>query len=543
MKKNILSYLLIAFTVIGLLSMTSCKRNSPAEPTVTGPAGFYITLSGTANPSTVYISSVGADAYSDIVVRALHNTGAPASGYQVIFQDAGGVGYFEGFRITADRITDSSGNASMRYYIPGAANVNTTIMTNINVTLVDNNRLDNLLSEVNDVIPIKIIPYLTQGVTISGTILTPAGSGVEDIAVVLDGLNASDLDSVAVSRSDGSYEFFIPPGWSGTVTPQAGSYSFQPELYTFSGVVSSMAGVDFIASFESGNTLTADVTSWDVPIEGGTQVVNVRNATGDAAINYTVTPSAPWIRVSRTSGATPGSFTITVDENTTGSDRNGTVDIAATDIQSSSVTVTITQLSNDTHSDARLAADITTINAEFDGGAPVSINVYNSTTSDNIDFIITNSDSWFTVSKTSGTTVDNIIVIISANNGEARTGTITLTPTSTGVPNTVVITINQDAGPSIAVDLPTLTANGACCDTFEVVVYNPTTDDVLSWSASNSDAWITATPTSGTTNNAIMTIIIQTANPSTTNSRQGIIYLTAANGATATIEITQLPNN
>lgn len=542
MKKNILTFLLVAITVFGLLSTTSCKRNAPEEPDMTGPAGFYISLSGTANPSTIYISSSGGEAWADIIVRALNNDGSPASGYDVIFQD-GGYGYFEGFRVSATRRTDAAGMAQMRYYIPSTANIKATIMTNISVTLINNGRLDGVLSEVNDVIPVKIVPYLTQGIIVHGNVVTAVGNGVPDITIVLDGADGN-MDSVTVTRESGSYEFYLPPGWYGTITPSSGSYTFSPAFYEFTSataIVSDIDGLDFVASFGSGQNLAADVTSWSVPREGGTQVVNITNSTGDSAISYTVLPNSEWIHVSTGSGTTPGSFTITVDENMTGASRSGQVTVTATDIQGSTVTISITQESDQAHGDSRLAVDIPFINAPGEGLLDFLVNVINSTTEDAISFIVTKSHDWFTVDPSSqGTTTQVLNIDVEANTGAARTGTITLTPITTGVPNTVVITINQEAGASIALSTydETIPASVGAGYSFTVYVTNPTTSDIINWVATNSDAWITASPTSGTTGGGSFTVTIQTDNPSS-NIRQGVITITGSNGAQAELLITQ----
>lgn len=542
MKKNILTYLLVAVTVIGLLSMTSCKRNSPDDPEMKGPAGFYINLSGTANPSTIYISSTGAEAWTDIIVRALNNDGSPAAGYDIIFQESG-YGFFEGFRVSATRRTDAAGMAQMRYYIPSTANIKATIMTNITVTLVNNGRLDGFLSEVNDVIPVQIVPYLTQGIIVHGHVLTPAGNGVPDITMVLDG-DDGNMDSVTVTRDSGSYEFYLPPGWYGTISPDSSNYSFSPLNYEFTfatRIVSDIDGLDFIANFAAGQTLAADVTSWLVPREGGSQVVNITNSTGDSAISYTVVPSTDWIHVSTGSGTTPGSFTITVDQNLTGQSRAGSVTVTATDIQDTTVTISINQESDEANSDARLAVDIPFVNAPGDGLLDFLVNAYNSTTEDSISFIITKSHDWFSVDPASQGTTDQVLNIdVEANTGAARTGTLTLTPVTTGVPNTVVITINQEAGASIALSTydETIPASVGAGYSFTVFVTNPTSSDIISWVASNGDPWITAAPTTGTTGGGSFTITIQTDNPSS-NVRQGVVTVTGANGSQAQLLITQ----
>ena len=80
--------------------------------------------------------------------------------------------------------------------------------------------------------------------------------------------------------------------------------------------------VDFVAGFTGSDALRVDITEWNVSTEGGTQMVNVYNLSGDFTIYYMMLTSHSWIHVSPTYGTTPGSFVITVDENTTAEDRS-----------------------------------------------------------------------------------------------------------------------------------------------------------------------------------------------------------------------------
>jgi hypothetical protein len=262
-----------------------------------------------------------------------------------------------------------------------------------------------------------------------------------------------------------------------------------------------------------------------VPIEGGTQVVNVYNGTGDASIGYFVIPDANWIHVSPNSGSTPGSFTITVDENTTGADRNGSITINATDSASPSVTITINQLGGEVPSNARLAVDLQTLNLPWETTA-VTINVYNSTTSDSISYIVTSipENDWISTSKTSGATNDTLTITVLNNMEGARTGQVILTPTSIGVSNTVTITVNQEAGPSLALDIVTKSV-GVGGETFSVTVTNPTNNEAAAFTVTSNETWLSFTPTSGNTPTGVS--ITVNAN-GTGQVRTGVITFTGS---------------
>jgi hypothetical protein len=542
MKKNILSIKIISVLIIGivLFSMTSCKRNKEGEPGLIPNAGFRIALSGTANPSTLYVPEAQPPRNSQITVRALHSTGEPAEGFQVIFQ-VDSVGYLNDFKTSIVQTTDSRGMAYATYFLPPNVNVKASVYTNITATLVDDGRLDSSLAEIEDVIPIRIIPFMTQGIIIHGHVLTPAGNGVGGVTVTLAGGDFGVGDAVTVTRSSGSYEFYVPGGWYGTITPDPGGYTFTPESYVFdvtAPVVNDIDNLDFVATFAGGDTLAVDVAVWsDVPIIGGTQVVNVYNSTSDSPISYIIIPDSPWLHVSPNSGTTPGAFTITADENTTGSARSGTITISATGTSATTVTVSVNQLGGDASSDARLAVDLQTLNLPWESDS-VTINVYNSTTNENISYIVTSipDNDWILVSTTSGTTPNTLTITVLDNYEGARTGQVILTPTSIGVPNTVTITVNQESGPSIALDITSKNvAVGG--EIFTVTVTNPTNSDAVNFAVTTNDTtWITFNPTSGNTPSGIS---ITVGANGTGQIRTGVVTFTDENSNEVILTITQ----
>lgn len=544
-KRNILLHILIiTITGVGILSITSCKRGTVQDPnpSMHSPAGFRISLSGTANPSTLYVPENQPAVSSRITVRALNNDGTAAANYNVVFEESGGYGYFQGYEISVVRTTDGNGVAWIDYFIPSGAGVTSTVMTNIRATLVDDGRLDNIpLSQIYDIIPIRIIPYTQQGILLEGYILTQGGNGVEGIIVALEGTD-TNISGVDITRTNGRYKFYVPGGWYGSIIPSAVSYSFTPISYIFTEnapVYADRTDLDFIALFATGNTLATDVNQYDAPVEGGTQPVNVYNPTGDVSIGYSVFADTPWINLSTNFGSTPGNFTITVEENLTGLDRTGTVTITATDTVNSSVTITINQASNEVPSGATLAADITTLNVDYPT-SDTTINVYNSTTSDSIAYLITPNVNWLTVSKNAGSTADSFTLTVDDNYGVARTGTVTLTPTSTGVTNTVTITVNQEAGPSLAVTPGNYSALAAGGETFTVTVTNPTNSDVVEWIADTDTTWLgffpNPVPPTGFTGGSF-TVEIQTANPGTA-TRIGVVTVYLVVGGVQNTDVT-----
>jgi hypothetical protein len=548
-KKNLPVILSVLVIGIFILTTTSCKRNKEGEPEVIPNAGFRIALSGTANPSTLYVPETQPPVYSLITVRALHSNGSPAVGFDVIFQ-GGSWGYLEDFKTSFVRTTDASGIVQATYFLPPGVNVKAAGMTNVTVTLVDDGRLDNPMAVVEDVIPIRIIPYMTQGIVIHGRITTPAGNGVEGVTVELLGGDVALTSAATVTRPSGNYEFFVEAGWYGMITPSSAGYTFLPTSYTFdqtNPIISDIDNLDFVAIFAGGDTLTVDITQLPVPIEGDTQVINVYNSTGDTPIDYFVVSDSNWVHVSPSTGSTPGSFTITVDENPTGATRSGNVTVTATSTVATNVTISINQEGGQVPSDARLAADLETLNLGWESNS-VIIQVFNSTTADSISYRVTNipENDWIAVSATSGSTPSTLTVTVLDNIGEARTGQVILTPTSIGVSNTVTITVNQEAGPSLALDIETRNvAVGG--DVFTVSVTNPTNGESVPFIVtSNNPPMIGAgglQPTSGNTPAGISIIV----NPNATGLiRTAVVTFTgaipnvpAAQQPTVTLTVTQ----
>jgi hypothetical protein len=267
-------------------------------------------------------------------------------------------------------------------------------------------------------------------------------------------------------------------------------------------VYNDLDGLDFVAIFGGGNTLTASPNTWQVEFPGGAVVVNVVNSTGDSSIGYVLAPNVEWLTVYPSSGSTPGSFTLTADENTTGEDRQGSVLVSATDTATTSTTVSVTQFGSDVSSDAVLAVTPTSLDVENTGtallNADYTINVYNSATNEPINYNIEPSDTWFQVSAISGATNDSFTVAVDINNqGTAREGTITLRPTSIGNVNEVTIPITQEAGPQIVPDISTKSVPAAG-EIFTVWIANDTAPDaVLRYRLTNSDSWLSASPVEG----------------------------------------------
>lgn len=63
----------------------------------------------------------------------------------------------------------------------------------------------------------------------------------------ISGVVMTGLPDPPTTDSDGCYIAEVTPGWSGTVRPQKGSYSFEPDERNYSSVTSDMPSEDYLA--------------------------------------------------------------------------------------------------------------------------------------------------------------------------------------------------------------------------------------------------------------------------------------------------------
>jgi hypothetical protein len=122
MKKAAQCGLLVLLAVC--LTITSgCKRNPLDEPGPFGPAGLSLLLRMNTAPNVIF---AGQDAREQVTVTAKLEkyNGAALAGESILFQvnDMFGsrvnAGYFEGNQSVANKMTDASGNITIRYYGP-----------------------------------------------------------------------------------------------------------------------------------------------------------------------------------------------------------------------------------------------------------------------------------------------------------------------------------------------------------------------------------------------------------------------------------------
>ena len=248
MKKYIILILIIS---IGIFTIISCKRSEVNDPGMTGPAGFRIILSGIANPSTLYTTNNGSLLTSVINVRATNNDGSPAVDKNIIFEqyvDSNIYGYFDNNYNAAVGKTDGQGNVQKTFKIPYGNYIQGNSTITIKVTLSDSGRLDNSLSEIYDLIPLKLISRGGENpeegdIKICGRVVTNEGAALQGVYVDF----TQGVAGPVITRVSGSWDVLVPSGWSGYIIPTKSGYHFNPESYFVENVNAPISDINFIA--------------------------------------------------------------------------------------------------------------------------------------------------------------------------------------------------------------------------------------------------------------------------------------------------------
>ncbi len=337
-------YGLVIILVFGLFLLSSCTRDNVEDPDMNGPSGFRLQISGTANPSTLYVPEKLPSVSSQISARVLHNDGTPAVNYTVIFQ-TDSLGYFENYMISDTRVTNGSGIARIKFYIPPGTYAIGDTRVELKATVVDDGRNDiPYISETFDSIPVRIIPYdVKEMVLIHGNVWACSGTvGLPGVAISLN-----NEGGLTVTRNSGSYDILVPWGWAGEITAEREGFGFVPEsIVVTTPLYSDLDGQDFFATAE-GTGLVVSPETFAVGAAGANNLEAwVGSVDNVCSISYRVTSGADWITIvaGEQTGITPGTFHFNVLANGTGDNRSADISIIATSSGViSEVTITVEQ--------------------------------------------------------------------------------------------------------------------------------------------------------------------------------------------------------
>jgi formylglycine-generating enzyme required for sulfatase activity len=263
-------------------------------------------------------------------------------------------------------------------------------------------------------------------------------------------------------------------------------------------------------------TLTVSPTTYNFTAAGGASTA----FTVTSNQSWTVTSSATWLTLSKSSGSNNSTFTATAAANTTTAQRTATITVAGGGITR---TIAVTQ---DAATAATLTISPTTYNFVAAGATSSAFTV-----TSNQSWTVTSSATWLTLSKSSGSNNSTFTATAAANTTTAQR-TATITVSCTGITRTINVT--QDGVAATLTVTPTtynFAAAGGTSSSFTVTSNQ-------SWTVTSSASWLTLSKSSGS-NNSTFTA---TATANTATTQRTATITVAGGGGSRTINITQNGN-
>ena len=297
---------------------------------------------------------------------------------------------------------------------------------------------------INFTVAASIVPARTGTITVGGQTFTinqtsgcnyvlnptsanlPAAGGMGTVTVT----TATTCTWTAVSNDSW---ITVTGGASGTGNGSV-SYTVAPNIGPARTGTITIAGQTFTVNQNGGCTYTLNPTSANVGQSGGTGLsFTVNTAPG---CTWTATTSTPWISITNGSGTGNGTVTFNAAANN-GDPRSGTITV-------NGQTFTVNQASG-----CMFSINPTSQNfISFGGNGSFAL-----TTNPGCSWTAVSSDNWISIGNPTGTGNATINFTVSANNGQARSGTITV--------GGQVFTVTQDAI-SLIVNKIADTNDGVC---------------------------------------------------------------------------------
>ena len=352
------------------------------------------------------------------------------------------------------------------------------------------------------------------------------GAYIDDMKITGDELYLDvSPNSMYFDCNSGSENFYISangdvylePGWPSWITVNVGGGNYSISV-TENNTGSTRSGVlefhvsdpscenETLTIIQYGGNLSVSPTSKTVGCASGSYSVSV-----SSNVSWSVNESCSWVTISPSSGSGNGSFTVNYTENA-GSTRSCTINISGD--CGANATHTLTQ------TDGSLSISPTSKTVDCTSGS-YSVNV-----SSNVNWSVSESCSWVTVSPSSGSNNGFFTVNYSENTGSTRPCTINITG-DCGTSAQHYLTQNGPGSLSVS---PTNKTVDCTSGSFSVSVYSSG-----SWSVSESCSWVTVSPSGGSGNGSFT--VSYTEN--TGGTKTCTINLSGDCGTSATHTLTQ----
>ncbi len=280
----------------GIQGVTLAPSDGQGNATTDANGNYVLTLpsgwSGTITPTLANLafspanrsySNIAANQSSQDYLRQNNpviygeiktSAGIPLAGVTLVFSNGGG-----------STTTDANGRYSL---MVNAGWSGTATPAKANFSFTPSNRSYSNVSADKSGENFAAISTL---VTISGSVRTPAGNGVQSVTLTLSNVQGSVTTDAA-----GNYTYQVPAGWSGFATPAKANFSFTPSNRSYSNVSADKAGENFAAI----STLVTISGSVRTPAGDGIQGITMTLSNGqgsvttDAGGNFTRQIPAGW---------------------------------------------------------------------------------------------------------------------------------------------------------------------------------------------------------------------------------------------------------
>jgi hypothetical protein len=343
------------------------------------------------------------------------------------------------------------------------------------------------------------------------------GAGSVSVSVATGALTSGSYSGTVMLSATGASPVIVPVSFTVTTAPVAPAIGASPTSFSF----------------------TAQAGS-----NPATQTLTISN-TGGGALNWTASDNAAWLTLSTASGTGNGSTTLTVNTATltTGS-HNALVTVSAPGATSVSIPVALTVTAAPVAPAIGASPTSLSFTAQQGGANPATQALAISNTGGGtLTWTASDDAAWLSVAPASGTGNGSATVtaLLGTLTTGTHTGTITLSATGTS-PVSVPVSLTVTAAPvppAIGASPTSLTfaaTQGGSNPANQTLTISNTGGGTLTWSVSDSAAWLTASPSSGSGNGAVtMTVATGTL---TAGSYSGTITIAATGATSVTIPVT-----
>ena len=245
-----------------------------------------------------------------------------------------------------------------------------------------------------------------------------------------------------------------------------------------------------------GSRICLSDSAWVASDTGSTSPgISVTNCNNAGILRWTATEDVNWLTLSRDTGNTPATITMSADSNTTGSLRSGVITVRSSCLDSTTTTISVSQPT--TGSELRISVSVWP--APDTGGTSAVVEVTNCGNASTFAWSVATSADWLGFSDSAGMAPGDFTITADSNlTGAIREDTVTVTaPGVDGSP--VLIVVSQTPAAILCVTPSTWSVADAGGTSPSTEVTNCGSAESFSWSVGEDADWLNLSVTNGTT--------------------------------------------